>query len=84
MFVSCIIDTESVRFAKNFKHFWKIFQDQYKGHQNIVYLDVCKWQSPFQSLIAAKVVAKLCLYPISYDLAILFSTVLVKERFLAK
>ena len=40
---------EGVRFAKK----WRIFQN-YKSNQNIVYVDVWKGQSPFESPIAAK------------------------------
>ena len=37
-----------------FKNFGRFFVELYKSHQNIVYLDVWKGQSPFQSPIAAK------------------------------
>ena len=53
-----IIETENVRFAKDwrfFQTFWEIFcKINNKSHQNVAYIDVWTGQSPFQSSIAAK------------------------------
>ena len=58
-----IIKTEYVRFAKTggfFKNFGRFFVKLIISPQNIVYIDVWKGQSPFQSPIAAKPLEASC------------------------